>query len=277
MLKRLGVVMTWKIGACAVLVVAAVGCGVGPGDPRVGNYSGAFTGCGPVGDATLWVNEDGYAYLDTDLNDTVETASEYHPLGGFSPDLSFKEVRNGLSNSVRYEVKATLSQDGQRFTGTFTAVESVLGQPDRPPRQCQLAMERVAWDPLAADSRAGEFSCTGMASGMLLPYGDFGGSMGVSPAAPVPSCFGGTLRTVRARPPVTGLYSIRAIMTPALEGDLDRPIAAFSSCTGKELACSATPDGQYAAGPLSLQLNGFQDVLIVSAGTNDISFEDQLQ
>jgi hypothetical protein len=279
-LLRLVAVTLQKIAVFALLAVG-VGCGVGPGDPRVGNYVGSFDGCGAVGSASLWVNENGYAYLDTALNDTIETGSEYHQLGGFSPDISFNEVRNSLDESVRYEVKATLSSDYQQVTGTFTATKSIPGRlqgdPELEPRQCQFALMRTYWDPLAVDARAAEFACTGRVELMELPYGGIPVTPDTSHTAPVPSCFGGPLQTARVRPPAIGRYAISSSMGNTVYDYEVRPIAAFSSCTGRELACSATFDGSSGVGPITVDLTRFGDVLIVSSGQYEVNFEARRQ
>jgi hypothetical protein len=259
--------MSWRIGVLAVLVVAA-GCGgVGPGDPRVGQFNGTFSGCGPIGNASIQVIESGIAYIDTDLNDYFALQSGYESLGGFSPQMSFKAVRTQSVYSLAYDVEATLSDDHQFVTGMFTAAWTQKGYPPEAPRECRLSLKRVYWDPLAVDSRASEFTCASVMYQMSLP-----GSGGVSindtsATAPIPSCFGGPVRAVRFRPPAKGRYDVTASTGQGVEGYY--PVAAFSSCTGEELACGSFE--------VILQLRQFQDVLLVSGGPYEASLEVSFQ
>jgi hypothetical protein len=262
--------MSWKIGVFAVLAVG-VGCGVGPGDPRVGNYVGSFSGCGAFGNASLWVNENGYAYLSTDLEGPVSGGGEYHQLGGFSPDISFTEVSHSIDQSVRYEVKATLSSDDQQVTGTFIATRAIRGRLERdpdPPIECNFALMRTYWDPLAVDPRADDFACTERVETMELPYGGIFSTPDTSLTAPVPSCFGGPLQVARARPPASGSYVISSRINTSY-GSETRPLAAFSSCTGKEIACSTSFNG------ITLNLTRFKDILIVSSGEQGVHLEER--
>jgi len=252
--------MRWKIGVLAVL---AAGC-VGPGDPRVGQFNGAFDGCGPVGNASIEVIESGIAYIDTDFNHYSALETEYHTLGGFSPQMSFKAVKTALEGSVTYDVDATLSSDHQFVTGTFTAVRQASGNPPEAPLECHLALQRVSWDPLAGDSRASEFTCAGRPQEVRVPSTGLASADDTSGTAPIPSCFGGPVRVARLRPVASGRYDISAHMWQGTD-EVTGPVAVFSSCTGRELACGSFQS--------TLQLTQFQDVLVVTKGPPEISFE----
>lgn len=251
--------MSWRIGVLAVLVTAGCG-GVGPGDPRVGQFNGSFGGCGPIGNASIEVVESGIAYIDTDFNDYSALETEYHFLSGFSPQMSFKAVKTTIWDSVEYGVEATLSDDHQLVTGTFTAVRTTNGNPPEAPRQCRLALKRVLWDPQVVDSRASEFTCAGVDFEMTLPNSGGVSISDTSPTAPIPSCFAGPVRAARFHPTATGRYDISAGMWQGTEW---HSVAAFSSCTGQELAC-----GNF---QISLQLRQFQDVLLVTDGPSETS------
>jgi len=258
-------------GVLAVLATAGCGGGGGgslsPDDPRVGSYRGAFQGCaGMVGGASLDIDEQGIAFFDSDLNWYVESGSEYNRMTSGGRDIRFSEVRNSLGDLTAYDVDATLSADGQRVTGTFTATTTLYGETAQAPNHCQFALERPDWDPLFVDSRAAEFTCASHVNEMQLPTSTTGFSDFTSPTAPTPSCFAGPYYAARFRPPATGLFDVSARKQAIIEGDnWFRPTAVFSACTGRELQCST--------GDVVLPLTQFDDVLLVSAGDNGVAFQ----
>jgi hypothetical protein len=247
----------WFLSGCS-------GGGLAPGDKRVGQFNGAFTGCrSSPGEATINIWKEGYAYIDTSLEGYIESGSDPERLSGGGRDVRFDYSRNELGTLTNYSVDGMLSEDGQVISGTFTVSSDSIE-----PSQCQFSVRRVSWDPLYVSTTPGNFSCVEPNYHRDTPLnGSAGGGLKPSPSAPRPSCFTGNVHAVRMRPVVSGYFSLYAHTSGGYDS---RPVAVWSACDGRELSCSTGGFGGWRA-------TQFQDVLVLTDGDSvalDVNYEN---
>ncbi|HLL52806.1 MAG TPA: hypothetical protein VK447_04615 [Myxococcaceae bacterium] len=261
---------------CVAAVVLA-GCGpfiqpFSKDDPRIGRYNGAFTGCQEYpGSAFIDITKEGYSYFDTALNSYIESGSPPGHLVTGGRQVRFDYAKNSLGTVVRYSVDGVLSEDGQVISGTFKATSSREGTQ---PVTCQFSVRRLTSDPRYVSTTPGNFACAGGVELDTRLFGPTGSSiLKLSGTAPRPSCFSGGVSAVRLRPTVSYRFWLGAETGSGVAGeDNTRPMAVWSACDGRELAC-APPRAQGFIPYIPVDLKQFEDVLLLVQGEGGVSFE----